>query len=313
MTFLELLDKMKGAPGSILTSELVGLSGISSRQVKEAHDAVARLQPAERRQVLKRLVDVAEDDPLLDFTPIFKRFLDDPDSGARQAAVDGLWEDEEGDTAVRVANLLEGDPDAGVRASAASSLGHFALLAELEEIDERLAGRVRSALLRAAANQSESLEVQRRAIESVSFISDEEIARLIEETYRHPDPKTQASAIRAMGNSGLERWFDTILKELGDPNPELRYEAAVACGEFEDQRAVPSLARLVADPDPEVRFAAIASLGKVGGKEVRQTLQRLLDSPDEAVQEAAGEALEEMEGFEAPLRFRLFEEGKGGN
>ena len=134
-------------------------------------------------------VDLAEHDVQLDFTTIFKAALGDPDATVRATAIDGLWEDDEFRTADQLARILRHDPDERVRVAAALALARFAILAETGSLYAPSAGRVRTALLGATTDESETFEVRRRSLEAVGALSDPTVVDLIANAYANPDLK----------------------------------------------------------------------------------------------------------------------------
>lgn len=286
----------------------VGLERLSDLPLDEAQE-FKRIWPqidaSRRKKITTSLIELSEENFELDFTAAFYVAIEDSDAEVRRQAVEGLWESMTYDTADLLVNVLKKDPAPEVRAAAASSLGRFTYLVELGKTDRTTAARVREALLAAYHNDTETVEVRRRAVEALGYLCDEEIADIVAEAYQYDDEKMRASAVFAMGRNCHPRWLDTILKEMDSPNPEMRFEAARAAGELEDQRAVPQLEKLVQDPDGEVRHAAIAALGEIGGRRAKRTLRACLQSPDASIREAAEEALEEINFFEEPLHLPI--------
>jgi HEAT repeat protein len=266
--------------------------------VREAWPSV----PVERRQMLMRsLVDMAEADFELDFGAVFRVGIEDQDCEVRVAAVEGLWEDEDIRLIPVLAERLLGDEVARVREAAAVSLGRFVLLGELEKIRPEPKARAYEALLASCVDGEESVEVRRRALESLSYVCEDAVVDLVLEASKAGDEKTRVSAVFSMGRSGDARWEREVRRELFSPNPEMRYEAARACGELELRDAVPELEELVEDADAEVHEAALWALGQIGGDRARAILERLCRSGDEATREAATAALEELDFLHGDL------------
>jgi hypothetical protein len=249
------------------------------------------------------LVDLAEDNVDLDFGTVLTWCLEDASEHVRERAVEGLWENETPAHARRLLTLLRDDPSGQVRAAAASSLSRFAFMAEMEELDDEQAERVRGGLSAAVNDTEQPLEVRRRALESAGFFSgDDTVQRQIQRAYESNEQLLKESALVAMGRSMLDRWLPAIGRELGSPSPALRYEAARAAGEMaeEARTLVPKLASLSTDDDSEVAGAAIWALGQIGGAAAKRALQQLSKSSDEVRSQAAAEALTELnmdEGF----------------
>lgn len=296
MSFEEQLSRMGDLGRPLAHAELKALANLGPETLK-AFWQVWRQFPAERRlEILHDLDALGEDNVDMDFRPIFRACLSDQDPEVRAAAVAGLWEDESVGTLERMISLL--DDEAGpVRAAAAVALAPFAYRAEVGELPAPAGQRILAALLRAATDPEQPLEVRRRAVESMGyFAASKEAQAEIGRAYAHSELAMRESAVLAMGRSMRPTWFPYIERELKSPSPALRYEAARAVGELgEDGRPLlPALLPLVDDEDAEIALAAIWSLGQVGGPSAKRLLERLARSKDSARSQAASEALEEL-------------------
>jgi len=252
-----------------------------------------------RRQIINFLVEIAEASFEVDFNRVFRFCLGDEDEQVREAAIEGLWEDEDPALIGLLVGLLRDDPSVSVRAGAAASLSRYVLLAELNKLRTRYSAQVMEALLDTIRSPAEDSEVRRRAVEAIAYSSEDSVPGIIEAAYYDEDEKMRASAIFAMGRSADPRWSEFVLDELESFSPEMRYEAAVACGELELSEAVPFLADLINDPDREVQEAAIWALGKIGGNEARRILYTCYEEGDPSLSEAIEEALEHLEFLQA--------------
>jgi HEAT repeat protein len=290
-----LLDGLRESAEMPSQASLYHLSGLEAESVACVRAVWPGLPIKLRRQLIARLVELAEADFEVDFGAIFRLGLADEDAEVRVAAVEGLWEDEDVRLVPLLAAALREDGVSAVRAAAATSLGRFILLGELEKIRPEPHAMAYEALLAACRGTAEHPEVQRRALESLAYADDETVAELIREAYAAPDEKVRISAIFAMGRSADTRWARQVCQELSSPNPELRYEAARACGELQLSEAVSELEELADDADPEVQEAALWALGQIGGEKARKILERFCRIEDEATRTAAEAALDELE------------------
>lgn len=275
--------------------ELYALSGMSPQELGIFTDNWRRIPLKRQRAIIEHMVRLGEESFGADFNAVFRSSLGSKDDQIRAKAIDGLWEVEETGLITPLVRMLKEDPSELVRERAAAALGRFALLAELEELDQQHSALVREALLESIRDEGETLEVRRRAVESVSFFGGEEIKSVIQTAYDHLAEKMRISAVFAMGRSLDPRWDDIVRAELMNPNPEMRYEAAIASGELGVSEAVAILVELIPDPDAEVQGAAIWALGQIGGREAKKALRACCHSEDEELAEAAREALEELE------------------
>jgi HEAT repeat protein len=287
---------------SPLSAEMLASLSAPTREESERFaSCFCAISEERRRELVAAMVAHAEDSFEFDYRDLFRCCLSDTDAGVRRQAIEGLWEDERVDLLRLLLVLLTEDPDVAVRAAAATALGRFLYLAEFEFIHERYGQRVQEALACVIANDQEDVEVVRRAVESIAFVNDDDVRRIIGWAYDHDDPRMRISAVFAMGRSAEQVWSETVLLELEDPTPEMRYEAARAAGELQLRRAVPRLSRMALERDRNVQGMAIWALGQIGGKSARDLLERLASGDDEVAAIAAEEALDEINLSEGVL------------
>ena len=294
------IAKLVNPDTKLLDSWLTDLSSLNPAGQKQLEQAWVTIELKRRRQLMYRLVELAEDNFELDFDEIFKGRLKDEDAEVRSKAIEGLWENEEASLIEPLIDLLEKDSSEEVQAAAATALGKFALLAELEKLRPNYRDKVSRSLLSVINDQAKPVEVKRRALEAAAPLTRPQMKKAIAEAYQSGDNKLKISALFAMGKSGNTSWLPILLKELSNADSEIRYEAAGACGELGEE-AASYLCDMVNDPDIDVRLAAIQSLGKIGGPEAKGCLEKCLNYPDEAIQKAAGQALSQLEAEEDPL------------
>jgi HEAT repeat protein len=307
LRYEEALLQLAAGEAMLSSSSLYALSAPSSAEIQLFRDRWPTLSLDRRRKMIALLTESAEANFELDFNALFRVTMEDEDEQIRTLSIEGLWEDEEPTLVAPLVRTLRHDEGMSARAAAATSLGRFALLAELEELDERHAKLVRGALLESVHNDDEHLEVRRRAVESIAYLGEDCVREIIAAAYEQSDESMRISAVFAMGRSGDAVWSDTVQEALSSSNPAMRYEAARACGELEVKEAVTALIQLVSDPDREVQFAAIAALGQVGGRRARQALERCCRSADDVIRLVAEDALAELELGARPLDLFIYD------
>ena len=293
--FEKLLQKIGDTENRLSISSLYGLSGMDRAETLLFQKAWPSMAIERRRQIINFLAEIAEASFEVNFGPVFRFCLGDEDERVRAAAIEGLWEDNDTALINPLIGLLQDDPSISVRAGAATSLGRYVLLGELDKIKARPFSLVREALLETIHSPVEHLEVRRRAIEAIAYSSDKGVWEIIEAAYYDEDERMRTSAVFAMGRSADPSCSDLVINELESSRPEMRYEAAMACGELELSAATPLLANLVNDPDREVLEAAIWALGQIGGNEARRILHDCYREDDQFLCEAVEEALEHLE------------------
>ncbi len=275
--------------------KLADLSNLSSAEEDYFAQVWNSIELTQRRKIINRMVEMAEENFELNYDIIYKHCLSDPDPEIRVKAIEGLWENQETLLISTFIRMLNEDKSEIVQAAAAKALGQFALLAELKKLGPASSSRVSQTLLAILNDPSKPPEVWRRALEAAAPFSLPEVKRSIREAYQSPDAKTRNSALYAMGRNCDAAWLPILIKELTNPDPDIRYEAAGACGEICDEEAVPQLIKLTQDKDPEVQHSAIIALGKIGGLKAKAHLMKCVNSPDDNVVEAAEIALKEID------------------
>jgi HEAT repeat protein len=308
-------DTFKKLLNQIATDEKLHLSSlyILSRMDQTSLEIFRETWPAvpiqRRRNIMRNLVEISEVNFEVDFDPVFLLGLGDEDAEVRALAINGLWENQNPALIAPLLHLLRTDETALVRAAAATALGRFIYLSEIEELDSEKTIPIQEALLETIYQPAEDVEVRRRAVESIAYLSEPRVTQIIENAYYDDNEKMQASAVFAMGRNADKNWCSRVIAELDNANSEIRFEAARACGELEATEAVSKLIMLIEDGDPEleVQEMAIWALGRIGGSTAREALEQYLYSETEALALAAEEALEELNLFGAS--FDMFDFG----
>ncbi|MCS7261238.1 MAG: HEAT repeat domain-containing protein [Anaerolineae bacterium] len=302
MKYEEVLQHISNSGERLRVRYLYALSDLTPEQLSLFRASWATIATERRRLIIRELAEITERSFAVNFDPIFFMALEDEDCQVRAAAIEGLWENESRSLIAPLIRMMRSDEAEMVRAAAAAALGRFVLLAELEKLDSATGARIEEALRATIANSAETVEVRRRAVESLGYSSKAGVRQIIRAAYESDDEKMRSSAIFAMGRSADPYWRHVLLDELESRNPELRYEAARACGELELACAVPRLGELALhDPDREVQQAAVWALGHIGGREARRILEQCYESDDEVLSDAAADALDEMDVWDGVM------------
>jgi hypothetical protein len=296
-----LLDELRETCQKPDQASLYYLSNLDAEEADRVGEIWTDLPTDLRLELTTWLVEMAEADFTLNFNAIFRMAMEDEDARVREAAIDGLWEDEDVRLVPRLTGRLREDESARVRAAAAKSLGRYILLGELEKIRPKPRQMAYEALIEAYQACDEDTEVKRRALESLAYICDDIVVTSICEAYGSPTEKVRISAVFAMGRSADTRWEQEVQQELFNTNPEMRYEAARACGKLQLSETVSMLEELTEDADIEVQQAAIWALGQVGGDRAREILEHYCHASDEALRSAAEAAVREFEFLHGDL------------
>ncbi len=299
----KIIDYLGNRNKPLLNSWLAELASLNSDELAHFKQVWLTIGLKRRRQIVSRLVELAEDNFELDFDSIFKSCLEDRDAEVRSKAIEGLWENEDASLVNILLNLFEHDSSQRVQATAASSLGRFTMLAEHQKLRSNYTSKLYQALLTTINDNLKPTEVKRRALEAIAPVNSPQVENVISEAYHSGNAKLKVSSIYAMGKNCNPAWLPILLKELANADAEIRYEAAGACGEIGEEEAVPHLINLIEDPNLEVQLAAIRALGRIGGTEAKNCLEQCLDDDIETIQQAAEQALYELNEGEEPISF----------
>ena len=293
------ISAIRQDPAGVTTAALAELSDPDRDELGLLIDTLHEIDFEYRRSIVSQLVDLAEENVDYIFDRIFMGLMEDEDEEVREAAIMGLWESEDRALIERLLGRLLLDGEERVRAVAAQSLGRFAVRAELGDLLERDANRVREGLLDVIRNEQEpSFEVRRRVIEAVSAFTSEEVRELILETYDSASETLRASALYAMGQNADTAWLTYIREEMESESEEVRFEAAGAAGRIGDERLIPALARMGMEDNTEIQGAVVTALSAIGGHAAQRVLRRFLQHSDENFRELALDALESMQSFD---------------
>jgi len=238
--------------------------------------------PRERiRGWLEDLEDLMDSDSVVAFFEIGRLALEDPQPRVREMGIRLLWECESEDLITSLLRLLTTDPDVTVQAAAASLLGRYIFLGEMDEIPPYKQADIESALI-TRFETSYPLPLRRRAIEALGYSSKPEITGLIQAAYSEKETMMRASAIFAMGRSANDYWRVTVLDNLDSTQPEMQLEAIRAAGELELAEAREPLLEMLDDEDmdDELLLVIAWSLSQIGGEQIQAKLMELVENPD---------------------------------
>ncbi|MGE5373924.1 MAG: HEAT repeat domain-containing protein [Bacteroidota bacterium] len=282
-------------------------SDIGTPELRTLMDVWPRVELSRKLALLDELDALAESDTLVSFDDLASALLTDPEPQVRVRAIRLLDETEDIKLVPSFLDMLNNDPDLGVRIEAATALNLFVDLGELEEIPESIYHQVEDALLTSITGEDD-VRVRRASLESIGYSSREEVATLVQSSYQREDPNWKVSALTAMGRSADERWSDEVTRALVSVNDNIRRAAVQAAGELSLKSSRPLLLRMLSEEDdPTVLNAVIWSLSQIGGEDVRTYLESMLDQMEDEEQIAfLEEALDNLAFTEDLERFDLF-------
>ena len=258
--------------------------------------------------LLEDLENLAEKDTLLSFDNLALGLLYDTDAEVRLLAIRLLWECEDTSLIPIFLKILSSDSSITTSAAAATGLGFFIYMGEVEKIPSSIFTNLEGTLIKTAREARDPL-IRRRALESLGFSSRPEIHDMILTALYDPDPDWNLSAMIAIGRSNNQDWEKEVIANLLHENDEIRIEAIQAAGqlELENTRHL-LLEQLNEDEDPEIWHALLWSLSQIGGEGVSEHLEEFIirmDDPDE--EDFFDEVLENLNLTNQMASFTLFD------
>jgi HEAT repeat protein len=249
------------------------LSDLSAADVEQVRAAWLTIPPGLREETLSHAAGLAEERIDLEFAPLARIGLSDPEAEVRISALEAVGDSTSRPLGAQLQKMLDTDEDGRVRAAVAAVLRQFVMAYEFDQFPAGQ-GEAIVASLRARLNDpSEELLVRALSLEALGPHSAPWMPAAIEHAYASDEREMRLAAVRAMADSCDDRWLDYVFEQGESEDPEFRYEAAVAAGAIGSTDAVEPIAQLLLDDDPRVLLAAIEALGEIGGAAALEELR----------------------------------------
>jgi HEAT repeat protein len=186
-----------------------------------------------------------------DAVPLIKKVLFDEMLQVRSMAVFALGVKQTEECFPILVELLETDPDYGIRADAAGALGY------LED------GRAFEPLVRAFYEDTEWL-VRFSAAVSLGNLKDIRAKETLLSALESEETVLKQAAIAALGEIKAVDTVEKLLEFVASPDWLIRQRLAEALGHLPSQKSVWALKFLAKDDHPQVKDAANISLTRIG-------------------------------------------------
>ncbi len=254
-----------------------GLSDLGPGEWRRVKQAWRILPAANRHHIIRALHESSEALFELSYRELGLGSLDDESASIREAAIELLWTDDSEETMRAFIHLARQDQASSVQVAAVRALGRFILLGEYGDVSQDLAEEAQQLVYDLHSDEGQSLEMRRRALESLANSSHAQTPVLIRKAYSDGNHDLKISAIFAMGRTCSRDWGQILLEELTSADDEAIYEAIVACGQIQLADSVPRIGALALSDDREIQQSAIWALGEIGGRHAFEILSRLDD------------------------------------
>jgi HEAT repeat protein len=248
--------------------------------------------------------------------PVLLRYLKDPDSWVRRAAVEALSGDIPRDRCGEILALIrDSSPETRIAVLRVAA-GMEAAVAgpEVERLLADPSPEVRAEALRAAAAlaiegaeprvasllEDPSAAVRLEAARALSRVGSAESVPRLMRVARSADEAMRGAVVDAVVR-GFRGPFPLLRGWAGDaPSREQVAVLLEAASRLEGEGRREFVERYVADPDPFLRRAAVYALRGFPGGEAGEAIRRALDDPDESVRDAGVQVAASV--GETPLR-----------
>ena len=299
----EIIENLRDETQPIKPQHLHFFSDITSNDLELVKKVWPDLSQERKASLIRNLEKLMEVDTLVSCDDFAFFALEDQDPIVKSQAIHLLWECVDLKLADRFLQILRDDTDPELTASAASGLGKFVLLGELEEIPETQARNILNTLIEKYLTSDKAL-VRQRILESLGYSDNAQINGFIADAIKQPQKEWVLAALFAISRSANEKWSKIVLEKLNDLDPDVQMEAIKAAGELEIASAKETIIEILENSDPEedIHLQAIWSLSMIGGNDVHKLFDKLLEmneSEEEAdMLETALDNLELTSGFE---------------
>jgi len=146
------LKELANSEKKLVISRLTKLSAILPADLELLKKSWLGITVERRQEIVNNLITLAEGDPQLDFNDLFLMSIKDTDEIVRLKSVEGLWEYEHRSLIDPLISILHNDSSELARASAAVSLGRFAMLYELGKLRQKDGDKVEESLIATIRN-----------------------------------------------------------------------------------------------------------------------------------------------------------------
>jgi len=256
-------------------------SDISDNNLQQIKQIWSDIRQERKINLLSDLETLTEADTLVSFDDFGYFALQDNDPQIKSHAIRLLQECKDINLIEPFLDLLTTHENPDVNAAAARALGKFVLLGELEEIPEKYSSVIKVTLLEEYRKPRED-RIRQRILESLGYLSDDEVKGIISDALKNDNKDWQLSAIFAISRSANEKWGNEVLEKIIDIDPDISLEAIKAAGELEIASAKEELIDILkfSSPDEEIYLQSIWALSKIGGNDIQDLFEEMLESSE---------------------------------
>lgn len=279
INFNQVVDALLDENAPFPVAYMMSLSDIPPANLEILKKSWVQISPARKTVLMENIEIIHETEITSNFEDIAELALEDGNSAVRMSSLRLFWDYENPHLVRNFIDLMQNDPDVGVRTQAASTLGKYMYLSEIEMIDTRYQKLIGEALIK-VLRSNESELIRQKALEAFGYSSNPAVKEFIHNAYNSGDYNWISSSLEAMGRSADENYASLVLPMLAHPDLRIQREAVFAAGELELSTARKLLLRMALEleQDEDLWVQVVSALSKIGGEGVFEVFERLLEN-----------------------------------
>jgi len=296
INFNQVIDSLLDDNAQFPVAYMMSLSDIPPANLEILKRSWAQISPARKAILMENIEIIHETEITSNFEDIAELALEDGNSAVRISGLRLFWDYENAHLIRKFIDLMQNDPDIGVRTQAASTLGKYMYLSEIEMIDTRYQQLIDDSLIKVLRSDENEL-VRQKALEAFGYSSNPAVKEFIHNAYNSGDYNWISSSLEAMGRSADENYASLVLPMLAHPDLRIQREAVFAAGELELSTARKLLLRMALEleQDEDLWVQVVSALSKIGGEGVFEVFEKLLeDASTDEEEDFLNEAIEAL-------------------
>jgi len=124
-------------------------------------------------------------------------------------------------------------------------------------------------------SESPDIEDQNNMIESLSFIDNEKIEKIIINKHNSSNESDKLCSVISMGNNGKNKWIPLIKDLIEHDNYAIRSSSCLSLSLIGDEEHLDTIKELLDDEELETQKSAVLAISNIGGDGAKKILENL--------------------------------------
>jgi hypothetical protein len=124
-------------------------------------------------------------------------------------------------------------------------------------------------------SESPNIEDQNNMIESLSFIDNEKIEKIIINKHNSSNESDKLCSVISMGNNGKNKWIPLIKDLIEHDNYAIRSSSCLSLSLIGDEEHLDTIKELLDDEELETQKSAVLAISNIGGDGAKKILENL--------------------------------------